>query len=306
MGELLAFLSACCFASSNVTIIRGVKSSGGENGAFLSILLTVALGGGIFLVQSASRGWATLHASSMLWFAFAGIMTIFIGRVFSYASIQNLGAMRASAVKRLTPLFSVMVGVGFLGETLDLAMTVGTLLIIGSFAVLIRQSLHERAAVPRSVEQPRRTLSERLGGLAFVYGPVSSMAYAIGYVARKQGLVMMPDAAFGTMFGAITGALVFVVMAQFADSYRAAVKQTFTVFNPWLLLAGSLNSAGQVLYFMALSHSTISRVAMISSIEAILTIFITVAVTRSVRQVNGPVVLAAMLGVAGTVMIMVQ
>ena len=306
MGELLAFLSACCFASSNVTIIRGVRTSGGENGAFLSILLTATLGGSIWLAKCAVKGWPVMQPVSMLWFAFAGILTIFIGRVFSYASIQQLGAMRASAVKRLTPLFSVMLGVGFLGESLDLPMVVGTLLILCSFAVLIRQSLVERGAVARVEGQPKGTLLERLGGLAFVYGPVSSMAYAIGYVARKQGMVLMPDAAFGTMFGAITGALVFVAMAPFAASYRASVKQTFTVFNPWLLMAGSLNSAGQVLYFMALSHSTISRVAMISSIEAILTIFIVAVVSRSMFQVNGPVVLAAILGVAGTVLIMFQ
>jgi len=306
MGEFLALLSACCFASSNVSITRGIKTSGGENGAFLSILLTVALGGGIWLIQCAVRGWPDIQPTSLLWFGGAGILTIFIGRVFSFASIQHLGAVRASAIKRLTPLFSVMFGVGFLGDTLDGPMIIGTLLIVGSFAVLIRQSLADRAHVDSHAELPKRSLSERLGGVAFMYGPVSSMAYAVGYVARKQGLTLMPDAAFGTMFGAAVGALVFVAMAPFAAGYRAAVKQTFTVFNPWLMLAGSLNSAGQVLYFLALSYSTISRVAMITSIEAVLTIFVTVAVTRSMSQVNGPVVLAAVLGVAGTVLIMFQ
>jgi drug/metabolite transporter (DMT)-like permease len=44
MGELLALLSACCFAASNVTITRGARDSQ-DNGAFMSILLTAAIAG---------------------------------------------------------------------------------------------------------------------------------------------------------------------------------------------------------------------------------------------------------------------
>ena len=306
MGELLALLSACCFAASNVTITRGAGAKGQDNGAFLSILLTVAIAGSWWLAGIPGRGLPRVDTASLLWFAGAGILTIFIGRVFLYASIQRLGAVRASAVKRLSPLFSVLLGVILLGESFDGPMAAGMLMIAASFGVLIHQSLRAAGAAPAPAAGARRSLRATLANLGFFYGPVSALSYACGYVARKQGLLGMPDPAFGTMFGSIVGALVFVLIAQFVDSYRRALRLTFSVFNPWLFAAGVLSSAGQLLYFAALGSSTIARCAMISSMEAFFTIFFTVAVSRSFKQLSGPVLLAAALGVAGTAFIMLK
>jgi drug/metabolite transporter (DMT)-like permease len=304
MGELLALFSASCFAASNVTITRGSRGKGQDNGAFLSILLTATIGAIWWLADSARHGFTGMNPRSLLWFAVAGILTIFIGRVFLYASIQRLGAVPASAVKRLNPVFSVLLGVLLLGESVDAAMLGGMLLIGASFVVLIRHSLKTAAVADASA--PRKPLAERLANLGYFYGPVSALAYACGYVARKEGLNGMPDPAFGTMFGSIVGALVFVLVAQRVDSYRVSLRQTFTSFNPWLFAAGILSSAGQLLYFAALSSSTIARCAVISSMEAIFTIFFTVAVSRSFKQLNLPILLAAALGVAGTLFIVLN
>jgi len=307
MGELLALLSACCFAASNVTITRGARGSQ-DNGAFMSILLTAAIAGAWWLAAMPARGMPPMERASLLWFAGAGILTIFIGRVFLYASIQRLGAVRASAVKRLNPLFSVLLGVLLLGERVDGPMALGMLMIGASFGVLIRQSLGAAGAAAAAAPAggAPRSLRATLVNLGFFYGPVSALAYACGYVARKEGLLGMPDPAFGTMFGSIVGALMFVLIAQFVDSYRRALRLTFSVFNPWLFAAGVLSSAGQLLYFAALNSSTIARCAMISSMEALFTIFFAVAASRSLKQLNGPVLLAAALGVAGTACIMLR
>lgn len=307
MGEWLALCSAGCFAAANVTITRGA-AKGEDNGAFLSILLTMTIACAWWLWGNAGHALPTPDPVSLLWFGGAGVLTIFIGRVFLYASVQRLGAVAASAVKRLNPLFSVLLGVLLLGEAFDGAMLVGMLLIGASFAVLISQSL--RAARPATgavaatgSSAARPSLRATLANLGYFYGPVSALAYAFGYVARKQGLAGMPDPAFGTMFGAIVGALVFVLIARFVDSYKLALRQTFSSFNPWLFAAGVLSSAGQLLYFAALGSSSIARCAMLSSMEAFFTIFFTVLVTRSRRQLTAPVLLACALGVAGTAFI---
>ncbi|TRZ70118.1 MAG: EamA family transporter, partial [Rhodocyclaceae bacterium] len=301
MGEWVALLSACCFAAANVTIMLGAGAERQDNGVFLSILLTTGIAGAIWLVQGMQQGWPVINLNAVLWFAGAGILTIFIGRVFHYASVQHLGAMRASAVKRLNPLFSVLLGVLLLGEAFDLTMLVGMLLIGAGFGILIRQALSTRG-LPRADGSAAVAASwgASLHKLGFFYGPVSALAYAVGYVARKQGLNLMPDAAFGTMLGSVVGAVMFVLMAQFVAGYRLALRSTFTTFNPWLPASGVLSSAGQLFYFVALSHSSISRVAVISSLEAFATIVLTVLITRSFKQLTPAVLLAAGLGVAGT------
>lgn len=305
MGEWLALCSAACFAAANVTITRGA-AKGKDNGAFLSILLTMAIAGAWWLWRSIGHGFPQPRPVALLWFAGAGILTIFIGRVFLYASVQRLGAVPASAVKRLNPLFSVLLGVLLLGEPFDGAMAVGMLLIVASFALLILQSLRQSRRAASDPEQLRPSVRATLANLGYFYGPLSALAYAFGYVARKEGLLAMPDPAFGTMFGAVVGALVFVVIARFVDSYKVALRQTFAVFNPWLFAAGVLSSAGQLLYFAALGSSTIARCAMLSSMEAFFTIFFTVAVTRSFNQLTGPVLTACALGVAGTAFIVIK
>ena len=65
------------------------------------------------------------------------------------------------------------------------------LLIAASFAVLIRQSL--QAARAGGAARRRVRWRATLANLGYFYGPVSALAYAFGYVARKQGLAGMPD-----------------------------------------------------------------------------------------------------------------
>jgi drug/metabolite transporter (DMT)-like permease len=311
----LALLSACCFAAANVTIVRGAKSQ--DNGAFLSILMTAVIAGAAWIYGGLREGWPQVNAVGMLWFAAAGVLTIFIGRVFLFASVQHLGAVQASAVKRLNPFFSVLLGVLVLGEPFDSIMMIGMLLIFSSFGVLLKQSMAPTSgsatptngsATPRSSgsESAARSWAAKLTNLGFFYGPVSALAYATGYVARKQGLIALPDPAFGTMLGSVIGAVFFVLAAQFVDSYRHAVRNALTTFSPWLFATGVLSSMGQLLYFMALSHSTISRVALISSMEVFVTIFLTVVIFRSREQLSVPVLLAAGLGVAGTAFIVLH
>jgi drug/metabolite transporter (DMT)-like permease len=305
VGELLALLSACCFAASNITIARGVEGKGQDNGAFLSILITALMAGGVWIATGPGGG-PQPGPVSLLWFAAAGVLTMFIGRVFLYASVQHLGAVRASAVKRLNPVFSVLLGVLVLGEPIGTFTAIGMLLIFSSFAVLVRHSLQADGAGRGPRDAPRESWQSRLKSLGFFYGPVSALAYAVGYVARKQGLALAPDAAFGTMVGALVGALVFVIAARFVDSYRASLRAAFTCFNPWLFAAGVLSSGGQLLYFAAISHTTISRVALVTSMEVFVTMFLSVIILRKTEQLNAATLQAAGLGVAGTLFILLH
>ncbi|SNT29711.1 Uncharacterized membrane protein [Noviherbaspirillum humi] len=305
MGELFAILSALCFSAGNVAINQGSQGKGADNGAFLSILMTAAIACAIWLAQGGASRLDAVNPAGLLWFAAAGALTIFVGRVFMFASVQHLGAIQASAVKRLGPLFSVTLGVLLLNEPFDGVMAGGMLLIGASFAMLVLQSTRGKpqGPTPATAARPWR---DRIANIGFLYGPVSALAYSIGYVARKWGLIHIPDAAFGTMIGSITGAIIFLAAAVFLRSYRQAVHATFTRFNSWLTAAGVLSSVGQVLYFYALSYTTISRVALITSMEAFLTIFLSIAVFRTREKVTAPTLFAAGLGVAGTALIVLH
>ena len=292
------------FATANITVIRGYDGKTRGGGAFLSIIITFLLSLIIWLILVARTGLPTFNQTAVAWFVLAGFLTIFIGRVFLYASIQHLGAIRASAIKRLNPFFSVLLGVVLLGELVSGLMMVGMALIVSSFVVLVRQSINTVGARVPPVE--KQSTLDRIINLGYLYGPISAFAYACGYVARKQGLTILPDAAFGTMVGALTGIVFFIITARFIDSYRVDIIKTFTVFNPWFLFAGIFASLGQICYFVALSYITISKIALITSMEVFITLFLTVVVLRSRESLTGEVVVAAGLGVLGTVFVILN
>ena len=297
MGEFYALASALCFAISNVAVMRGAPRGAADNGAFLSLLLTAAISALGWLVLGSRQGFAPVTLNGVLWLAGAGVFTAFIGRVFLYASIQHLGAVRASAVKRLNPFFAVLLGMFVLGESVSGRAGWGVLLIVASFAVLVHAQLHSGAqsgVVPAGAWR-------RLLNLGYMYGPVSALGYALGNLMRKSGLQETPDPFFGAMVGTLVGAMLFVVAGCFSESYRLAVQGTFRRANPWLYVAGVAASFGQIFYFAALNVSPMSRVALITSMEVFITIALSLAFFG--ERLSARVAIAALLGFAGTVLL---
>ncbi len=290
VGDAFTLLSSLCFAVSNITVARGARPGAEDNGAFVSLLITTAIAAACWVVLGMLHGFEPVTARALLWFAGAGVFTAFVGRVFFYASIEKLGAMRSSTMKRLIPFFAVSLGVGVLGEPVTTGMLVGMALIVASFGFLVAGARRGRSAGP-----------ERERGLnaGYVYGPVSALGYASGYLLRKMGLADAHDALLGAAVGCLVGALLFVAAAAFRDSYARAVRATFERASPWLLAAGVMSSLGQIFYFAALNENPMSRVALVSSVEVFITLFLGAVFLRKSESVTPSLVIAALLGFAG-------
>jgi uncharacterized membrane protein len=183
-------------------------------------------------------------------------------------------------------------------------MIPGMCLIFISFLFLARESW--RHSVLLGAAPGARTVSSRLFDLGLVYGPVSAFAYALGYLARKQGLNSIPDPYLGTVVGALAGICAYALASLAIPTYRSAIANAFTRFNPWFYVTGLLASFGQLFYFVALSHSTVSRVALISSIEVFITIFLSLWIFRTQERLTANTLIAACLGVAGTGLILLR
>ncbi|GAX91354.1 DMT family transporter [Effusibacillus lacus] len=316
MGELVAVMAAASFAAANVMVKKGTTASSRDNGVFVSILLTAAISGLIVIAAGIINGFPTLTKEGVFWFVLAGVFTSFIGRIWLYSSIQHLGSVRASAVKRLNPFFTVLIGLFFLGDPLTIPLLIGMLMIFSGFIVMIIQSFRSSAKgnAAATVEPGRFVESHSMrskivltlrsiANLGYMYGPISALAYAVGYALRKKGLLEIPDPFFGTMLGAGVGALIFAVMALFQDRYRASVKSAFFQFRPWLFFAGIATSTGQILYFMALNLITVSSVALIASTEVVFTFFLSAWVFHTQEEMTKTTIAAAFVSMTGAAVI---
>jgi drug/metabolite transporter (DMT)-like permease len=292
-GDAWALASAACFATANVLIARGSRPGAADSGAFVSLLLTASISGTGWLAMGLVRGFEPVTWRALAWFAGAGVFTAYIGRVFYYASVQRLGAMRASTIKRLNPFFAVVLGIAVLGEALTGGMALGLACIAASFAVLV-------GAGGRSRRVPGESRLTGFLNAGYLYGPVSALGYATGYLLRKMGLADAHDALLGASVGTLTGAAIFVATAAFNADYARAVRATFTRRNGWLIGAGAMSSFGQILYFAALNVSPMSRVALIGSLETFVTLFLGSIFLRRRESLTPAVALAALLAVGGT------
>lgn len=300
MGELFAIFSMTLFSFANIMINRGAEKGARSRGAFLSIIISAVVASILWFGVGLVQGFPTINSTAVLWFSLGGLLTMIVGRVFLYASIQSIGAIRASAVKRLNPVFSVILGVVLLNEAISGRMAFGMVLIFASFAILVHQTFRQNA---RSADH---SALQHVAALGYLYGPVSALAYALGYVTRKQGLIAMPDPVFGTMVGAWVGLAGFLVVSAIIPSFKNDVRKTFSSFNLWLLLAGLAGTFGQICYFVALQYIAVSKIALITSMEVFLTIFLSVIVFRHREGLSRDVVIAAGLGIAGTASIILS
>ena len=293
-GDAFAVASSVGFATSNVLVAQGMRGGRDDNGAFLSLLVTLVLASALWAVLGAVRGFEPVTWRGIAWFCGAGVFSMFVGRVFSYASIARLGAMRGSTMKRLIPFFSVMLGVGILGERLTAGMAMGMALIVASFALLLTR---ERGGAPAA-----GTPAGRINA-GYFYGPVSALGYAIGSLLRKMGLAEAHDALLGAALGSVVGTALFLATAAWNESYARAVRSTFRRPSAWLLGAGTAATCGQVFYFAALDRAPLARVALISSSEVFVTLLLGWIFLKRTETLTLAVAAAAVLGFAGAALV---
>ncbi len=304
-GEALSLLAAFFFALNGVMVAKGVAQGDGrgDHGALLSIVMTAALAAAVWLIVPGSSALAVPEpalAAGVFWFAVSGVLTIFLGRTLLYQSIASIGAIRASMLLRLHPFFSVLLAALLLGETISTVARGGMLLIMLSFALLLRRAFGTGRPAPARVDE---TAEPRPSPIDYAYGPASAFSYALGNIARKHALGLVPDSSFGTLVSALAGLVSFAVAALFVQRYRYAFAGVLRNASRWQYAAGVFASAGQLSNFAAIQHIEVSRAVMITSAEIFLSMFLAVYVLKTEKRPDAVTLLAAALAMAGVVLV---
>ncbi|MFC1980021.1 EamA family transporter [Chloroflexota bacterium] len=133
---LLAILGALVFALSNIfTRWAVLKVADPTVGILISVPISVPLFVLILAIMGDLGSITSFSWQAYAWLTAVGILQFVFGRSFNYHLIKMVGANLTSVINRFSPVFSVILGITVLGETLSLKLALGVFLIIGGMLI---------------------------------------------------------------------------------------------------------------------------------------------------------------------------
>jgi drug/metabolite transporter, DME family len=276
----LALASALCSAFATILISRGLLRYGPYTGAWVNLVvgtacvwLAVALGGGV--------GHPTV--TGVAYFALAGLIGTFGGRLLRFISIETVGASLSAALINLSPLMASILAIIVLGEQVTAPIVVGTLVIVVGTTLLSAGG---------------RSTGVRL--VALLLPLTSAACFGVVAILRKIGLMgMTPVFGFAVNVTAALIAYTAFLLASRQSALMACRGRSLVYF----MMAGVAENVGVFLLLEGLSRGTVSVVAPLASVSPIFVLALSFFFLRGIDILNRRIVLGTLLIVSGVYLI---
>jgi drug/metabolite transporter (DMT)-like permease len=277
----LALLSALLFGAMSVGLRIGLGKHPDPElatvatiaGALVVVVLAAA-------VEAPSRG---IHAGAAWPFLLAGLLQPGVGQLFVTKAIELAGASRSSVVFGMAPLVSVTIALVLLGEPASVPLIVGAVLIVGGGIELARER-----AKPEHV---------RRFGLVLAFVATALFATRDNLLRHLAVGTSVPPA-IAALAALLGGAL--VIGPALGPRLRG-----HTIMRPSLpfLVVGVFFGLSYVSLFEAYYRGRVTVVSPLIATESLWGIVLSILFIREVEVVGRPLVIGALLVVAGGVLI---
>lgn len=137
-GILLALSAALGFAVSAVfarVALRHMRVTTGT-------LFSMVVGAVVVLVIAVAlhpHEFVQVGIIGLLWILLYSFLNFPVGRLFNFTGVQLVGASRASTIIASSPLFTMVLAVTVGGESVNLAIVLGTLAVIAGCVLIVSQ-----------------------------------------------------------------------------------------------------------------------------------------------------------------------
>ncbi|WGT52624.1 DMT family transporter [Thioclava nitratireducens] len=302
IGGLLATLGAFCYALSSVAIVKSARSAEGRgNDVLVSVLMTAAMSGGLWLIIGPPLPGADLAMlTGVSYFVCAGILGNVLGRLTLFRSVELNGAIETGLIRRLIPVFAAVLAVLLLGEVITPVTVVAFLLVTAGVLIMMMRSFGRSGLLSAFSHSGNPDQGK---GRALALG--SAASYGGSFVARKLAMQTMPDPLLGAFIGALTGLGWFGASALRAGRPRAGLAG-MRMPSLWQLLAAGSMSIGQIVVFFALQLADVATVAIIASVEMFFAAWLAGHIFKTEKPPGRRFYIASVLAGAGVVLLAVS
>ena len=285
IGITLALLSGAV-AGLAVVLVR--KKSDETN--FLNISLMVTLIGNIVLWPLAIvfTNLRTISIEGVLLFALAGALAPGIGRLLYYKGMQTVGASVNASVFAIHPMFSSILAVLLLGETLSPANWLGiTSIIIG--VIFIQTS------------SKNDVNHKRNWGKSLFLPVLATLTIAVAQIIRKNGLNIYNEPLLGAAVGYAFSLSLYLLLLSISETWHRSFfpKRDFRLF--WK--AGLGITLSMILSFYAVSYEEVSIVTPLLAVEPLFVVFFAYLYLKELEQISYKLVLSVILTVSGVALV---
>jgi drug/metabolite transporter (DMT)-like permease len=277
---------------ARVTLAAGYFVAVTVNVLFAALMLVADL-----VLRTQPLRWDTW---GVLLFALSGFFSTYLGRFLMYESVTRLGPAKTSAFQVTSPLFTFLIALAFLGETLTPLALAG--MVTTAAGLLLISLTGARAQAPARDAERRGSWLRSV----WLFGLMSSIAYAVGNVMRGAGVREWNEPIAGVLIGAVSGiACHFALSRGHGDMLRSlptAHRGGLALFA----LSGVLTIVAQVCTIAAMKVAPVSLVALITLCTPLLVFPASYFLLGNDEGIRARTVAGAALSLAGIAMIVLH
>ena len=285
LGITLALLSA---AVSGFAVVAVGKHSGKSNAFNVSLVVSLV---GVPILWPLAVGltdFSAVNFEGMVLFALCGVLTPGLVRLFYYSGLKKLGTSVNSAVFAVYPLYSSLLAVLFLSETLTIKNLTGVFSIILGLVFVEIVSSNLNGGNNKSA---KNLILPMLGGLVF----------GASTVIRKEALNLCNTPVMGVAIAYTFSLLPFAiaVAVHMPTRKELSLKQNLGLF--WV--AGVGQALSWILSFYALSLQSVAVIAPLLSIEPIFVVLLAYLYLKELEHVSPKLIASILLTVLGVILV---
>jgi uncharacterized membrane protein len=287
IGIIFALLAAAIFGLANILITKGLN----ELDSF-SATLAVTLIGNLILwpIAFIFTNFQSMDTWSLILFIIAGILAPGLSRILFYKGIEVLGVSVTTAINAINPLYSTILAVFFLNESLLIGNWIGVIsIVIGVMGI----ELYEKKGKEHS--------KSRILKKGLIFPLLAGSVVATGAIFRKQAIIIFNNPILGAAISHLVSLPLQLGIVAFSSQSNTLSLLKKGLRRFWI--SGVCAAFAWILIFYAFSLDKVYVVTPLLQTLPLFSLFFAYIYLKEQEKITLRIVLSTFLIVIGVILV---